>query len=69
MKKSFHEDHGYSIAKYLPVLFHGNGLGAGSDPPIWWITNEPDSGFNHVADYRRTVSCTSPRDGTHVYMD
>jgi hypothetical protein len=69
MRKSFYEDHGYSIAKYLPVLFHGNGLGADSNPPIWWITDEPDSGFSRTADYRKTVSCTARRGCTCVCVD
>jgi len=69
MRKSFHEDHGYSIAKYLPILFHGNGLGAGSNPPIWWVTDEPDSGHSRTTDYRKTVSYTARRGCTGVYTD
>lgn len=56
MKKYFSDDHGYSIAKYLPTLFHRDGLGAHSNPSIWWITDEPDTGLGHIANYRATVS-------------
>lgn len=66
MRKYFHEGHGYSIGKYLPILFHLNGLGADSNPSNWWITDEPDSGLSHIADYRATVSSTPPRDDTRV---
>ena len=55
MKTHFVEDHGYSVAKYLPTLFHRDGLGADSNPSIWWITDEPDTGLGHIADYRATV--------------
>lgn len=60
MKKNFSEDHGYSITKYLPTLFHRDGSGADSNPSSWWITDEPDNGLSHIADYRATVSeCAS----------
>ncbi|KAE8454643.1 hypothetical protein EG329_000266 [Mollisiaceae sp. DMI_Dod_QoI] len=55
MRKAFYDDHGYSIAKYLPVLLHGNGLGADSNPPIWWITDEPGHDLSRTADYRKTL--------------
>lgn len=55
----FSADHGYSIAKWLPILFHRNGHAKQSNPHVWWITDEPDGGNAHIADYRSTVSYTS----------
>lgn len=56
MSKLFQSDHGYSVAKWLPILFHRNGHAKSSNPPVWWITDESDSGISHIADYRQTVS-------------
>jgi hypothetical protein len=55
MLKYFQADHGYSASKWLPTLFHRDGLGANSNPSVWWITDEPDSGVSHIADFRKTV--------------
>ena len=60
MMKLFEEDHGYSIAKYFPIIFHRDGISKLSTPAIWWITDEPDTGLDHIADFRDTVSCHSP---------
>jgi hypothetical protein len=57
MPQLFQEDHGYSVTKWLPILFHRNGHAKSSNLPVWWITDEPDSGDSHIADYRQTVSC------------
>jgi len=56
MMQIFQNEHGYSIAKWFPVLFHRNGHAKNADPPVWWITDEPDNGSSHIADYRTTVS-------------
>lgn len=56
MLQLFQDDHGYSIAKWLPILFHRNGHAKSSNPPVWWITDEVDSGNSHIADFRNTVS-------------
>ncbi|KAL1865931.1 hypothetical protein VTK73DRAFT_4993 [Phialemonium thermophilum] len=51
----FQKEHGYSIARWLPLLFHRNGNGRNSAYPVWWITDEPDNGTSHIADYRTTL--------------
>ncbi|KAL9067682.1 MAG: hypothetical protein Q9157_006735 [Trypethelium eluteriae] len=51
----FQIEHGYDITKYLPILFHQNNVGFGSAPPVWWVTDEPDFGNSHIADYRETL--------------
>ena len=51
----FSSDHGYSIKKWLPVLFHRNGHYKNSNPGVWWVTDEADQGKSHIADYRATV--------------
>ena len=51
----FASDHGYSIARWLPTLFHRNGHYKQSNPPIWYVTDAPDNGNSHIADYRDTV--------------
>ncbi|KAJ9499406.1 hypothetical protein H2202_004989 [Exophiala xenobiotica] len=51
----FEVDHGYSVNKWLPTLFHRNGHAKESNPPIWWITDAPDSGESRRADYRETA--------------
>jgi hypothetical protein len=56
MSQLFQQDHGYSIAKWLPILFHRNGHAKSSNPPVWWVTDEPDNGDSHIADYRNTVT-------------
>ena len=55
MMELFEEDHGYSIAKYFPIIFHRDGISKMSTPAIWWITDEPDTGLDHIADFRDTV--------------
>ncbi len=44
----------YSINKWLPILFHQNSLI--EHYGVWYVTDEPDAGASHVADYRTTVS-------------
>ena len=55
----FYQQHGYSVAKYLPILLHNNGGGVvvqnpPPDPPNF-ITDEMDEGMKYVADFRQTV--------------
>ena len=52
---SFEAQHGYDVTKYLPILFHQNDVGFNGQPAVWWITDEPDFGNSHIADYRETV--------------
>ena len=54
--KLFEQEHGYSISKWLPLLFHRNGRYKQSNPSTWWVTDADDSGNSHLADYRSTVS-------------
>lgn len=56
MSSLFLADHGYSISRWLPILFHRNGHAKQSNPPVWWVTDEPDNGSSRIADYRKTVS-------------
>ncbi|KAL1984134.1 hypothetical protein VTN96DRAFT_9439 [Rasamsonia emersonii] len=56
MSSLFQADHGYSISKWLPILFHRNGHAKQSNPPVWWVTDEPDNGNSHIADYRKTLA-------------
>lgn len=51
----FEADHGYSLNKWLPILFSENGHAKESDPPIWWVTDAPDNGESRRAGYRETV--------------
>ncbi|KAJ5820046.1 hypothetical protein N7474_005637 [Penicillium riverlandense] len=53
---SFMGDHGYDISKYLPILFHQNKIGFDTEPTVWYITDEPDAGDSHIADYRQTLT-------------
>lgn len=53
---SFLQDHDYDLTKWLPILFHQNKIGFDSEPPVWWITDEPDAGNGHIADYRQTLT-------------
>ncbi|KAL9068938.1 MAG: hypothetical protein Q9157_006341 [Trypethelium eluteriae] len=57
LPEAFSTKFGYSINKWLPLLFHQNQrwFGAPSEP-IWWITDEPDAGNSHIADYRATLT-------------
>ncbi|KAK5033113.1 hypothetical protein LTR13_007078 [Exophiala sideris] len=52
----FQADHGYSLNKWLPILFSENGHAKESNPPIWWITDAPDNGEGRRADYRETLA-------------
>ena len=52
----FYEQNKYSINKWLPTLFHRNGLYKNSNSGFWWVTDEEDAGYGHIADYRATVS-------------
>jgi hypothetical protein len=54
---AFEKARGYSIRKYLPLIYYPN---AQSDAPLasphWYLTDESDKGKAHVDDYRQTVS-------------
>ncbi|KAF1950375.1 hypothetical protein CC80DRAFT_539633 [Byssothecium circinans] len=52
----FQEQHNYSIKKWLPILFHRNGKYKQSNPRVWYVTDEPDGGNVHIADYRTTLA-------------
>ncbi|RDW77799.1 hypothetical protein BP6252_05852 [Coleophoma cylindrospora] len=47
---------GYSIKKYIPLLFHGNSGTFGAIAPEWWVTNEADEGLHYSDDYRTTLA-------------
>ncbi|ETS81939.1 hypothetical protein PFICI_06941 [Pestalotiopsis fici W106-1] len=55
LSASFLADHGYDISKWLPILFHRNGKSS-NNPAVWWVTDEPDGGNSHIADYRSTLA-------------
>lgn len=50
----FKKRRGYSINKWLPLMFHQNSLTEHTTD--WFITDEADAGNSHIADYRTTVS-------------
>ncbi|KAL5434257.1 hypothetical protein PMIN07_009197 [Paraphaeosphaeria minitans] len=52
----FEEQNKYSINKWIPILFHLNGKKQQSNPGVWYVTDEPDSGNAHIADYRATLA-------------
>jgi hypothetical protein len=54
LPQAFKERRGYSINKWYPVLFHQNSIL--EHFTTWFVTDEPDSGDSHIADYRSTVS-------------
>lgn len=54
--QDFRVIHGYGINKWLPILFHRNGHYENSNPSVWWVTDEPDHGNGHIADYRATLA-------------
>ncbi|KAG2170683.1 hypothetical protein VTO58DRAFT_106896 [Aureobasidium pullulans] len=60
LASSFHTSHGYSVNKYLPILLAGNSgfsTSFGSSViPIYYVTDEIDSGASHVTDYRQTLT-------------
>lgn len=68
--ESFERSRGYSIRKYLPLIFYPN---AQSDAPLasphWYQTDENDKGQAHVDDYRQTVSekLTSTCEAQNLY--
>lgn len=49
----FEARRGYSIVKWLPLMFHQNSLN--EHAADWFITDEDDAGNSHIADYRTTV--------------
>jgi hypothetical protein len=49
---TFSANRGYSVNKYIPLLI--NTL-ASSTSSALYVTDEPDSGSSHIADYRQTV--------------
>lgn len=55
--KAFEQARGYSIRKYLPLIYHPN---AESDAPLaspnWYLTDETDQGQSHIDDYRQTLT-------------
>ena len=53
LPENFEKDHGYSIDKWYPLMFHQNSLIEHYN--TWYITDEPDSGNSHIGDYRTTV--------------
>lgn len=55
MPTHFQQYRGYSLLKYLPILFHNNNGFGGSASPTWYITDETDGGESHVADYRQSL--------------
>jgi hypothetical protein len=58
LPQAFLSRRGYSINKWLPILFHQDGRATLPGFPVWWITDEEDAGNGHIADYRTTV-CSS----------
>ncbi|KAL4985144.1 hypothetical protein BDW68DRAFT_199006 [Aspergillus falconensis] len=56
LPEAFGKRAGYEISKWLPILFHQNGLGFKPQPSTWWITDEEDAGNRHIADYRATLA-------------
>ncbi|KAM0722760.1 hypothetical protein Q7P37_002202 [Cladosporium fusiforme] len=54
---AFEKSRGYSICKYLPLIYYPN---AQSDAPLasphWYLTDESDGGQAHVDDYRQTLT-------------
>ncbi|KAF7514705.1 hypothetical protein G7054_g15078 [Neopestalotiopsis clavispora] len=73
LSTSFFGDHGYDISKWLPILFHRNGKSS-NNPAVWWVTDEPDEGNSHIADYRSTLAglyreyLTALNDWAHDYL-
>jgi len=53
LPEAFEARRGYSVNKWLPILFHQNSLLEHFS--TWFITDEPDAGNSHIADYRTTV--------------
>lgn len=59
LPQTFLANRGYSINKWLPLIFHEDTLSDGfppiTGPQTWYITDEPDAGNKHIADYRETL--------------
>lgn len=55
LPERFEANRGYSLSKYLPILFHSNNGFTGSQSATWYVTDESDGGETHVADYRATL--------------
>lgn len=53
LPSAFEERRGYSIVKWLPIMFHQNSFN--EHAADWFITDEGDAGNSHIADYRTTV--------------
>jgi hypothetical protein len=49
---TFSANRGYSVNKYIPLLL--NTL-RNFESTTFYVTDEPDSGLSHIADYRQTV--------------
>ncbi|KAL1892393.1 hypothetical protein Sste5346_007131 [Sporothrix stenoceras] len=62
LPRKFARSHGYSLGKYLPLLFHGNSLVDHFSESF--VTDEPDAGHSHVAAYRTTLT-----EGYGEYLD
>ncbi|KAF7198549.1 hypothetical protein HII31_00288 [Pseudocercospora fuligena] len=57
--EAFHTQHGYDLAKYLPIFMNGNGGGVSILPvaaPPAFVTDEPLQDAKHVADFRQTMT-------------
>lgn len=55
--EAFHQSRGYSLNKYLPLVFSYNTEANGPlASPDHFYTDEADGGLAHVNDYRQTVS-------------
>lgn len=52
LQDAFSANRGYSVNKYIPLLI--NNLATSASNALY-VTDEPDSGSSHVADYRQTV--------------
>ena len=55
LPQRFQQARGYSINKYIPLLFHQSTHKSRPIPPVWYVTDERDAGNSHIADYRTTV--------------
>ncbi|KXS99227.1 hypothetical protein AC578_6891 [Pseudocercospora eumusae] len=57
--EAFHIQHGYELAKYLPIFMNGNAGGISvlpvAAPPVF-VTDEPLQDAKHVADFRQTMT-------------
>ena len=53
LQSNFLANRGYSINKYIPLLFHQQ---TQLQTQPWYITDEVDAGASHVTDYRQTLT-------------